>query len=113
MAISGSDGRRMDRRAALLAFALLGLALAAFPTRGGGPTYVAGEIAANAWTVDGSPYIIVDNATVPAGHTLTIGPGVVVRANHATGLHVLGGLVVAGTSAQPVLFTANATIADP
>src|SRR2546428_2977338 len=113
MASLGRDGGRMDRRAALLALALFGLAaLAAMPARAAGPTYVHGEVFGT-WTLQGSPYVLVENATVPIASLLQIGGGVEVLANRGVGLQVLGSLVVLGTADAPVHFTANGTTAPP
>lgn len=107
---SSGEGE-MDRRAALLGLILLGLALAATPASGGGPTYVEGPVE-GAWTVGGSPYILLGNATVPAGRSLVIGPGVEVRADHFTGIEVLGTLEVQGASDALVRFTANSAMPE-
>src|SRR6266581_2889006 len=113
MASLGRDGGRMDRRAALLAFALFGLAaLAAMPARALGPTYVHGDVS-GLWTPEGSPYVLVENATVPVSSLLQIGGGVEVRANRGVGLQVLGSLIVLGTADALVHFTANGTTAPP
>jgi len=101
----------MDRRATLLGLILLGLALAATPAAGAGPTYLEGSVE-GAWTLQGSPYILVGNATVRPGATLVIEAGVEVRAEHLTGLEVLGRLEVHGTADAVVRFTANATVPD-
>ncbi len=96
----------------LLALAIIGLALAAVPlSDGGGPTYVEGTVAGT-WTLEGSPYILVGNATVPAGETLAITAGVVVLADRFVRLGVTGGLLVMGTGDAPVRFAANATVSD-
>lgn len=51
------------------------------------------------WTLGGSPYEINDNpATVQAGTTPTIGPGVVARSNVQPQILIQGGLAVAGPS---------------
>ncbi|HEV8594104.1 MAG TPA: PKD domain-containing protein, partial [Thermoplasmata archaeon] len=95
---------------ALLAFLITGLALAAVPlSDGGGPTYVEGAVAGT-WTPEGSPYILVGNATVLTGETLTISAGVVVLADRWVRLGVIGGLLVDGTSDAPVRFAANTSL---
>src|SRR3990170_3104992 len=104
---SSGDGE-MDRRATLLGLILFGFALAATPASGAGPTYVEGSVE-GVWTLEGSPYVLVGNATVQAGKSLVIGPGVEVRAERQTGLEVLGSLEVLGTADALVRFTANAT----
>ena len=96
------------RARSLFLFALL-LALPAW-----GDTNISGNIGVDTtWTVAGSPYILTGDVTVgsSSGATLTIDPGVVVKGN--TNAHFLinysnkGALVVNGTAANPVLFTAN------
>src|SRR3972149_899454 len=104
---SSGDGE-MDRRATLLGLILFGFALAATPSSGAGPTHVEGPVE-GVWTLEGSPYVLVGNATVHAGRSLVIGPGVEVRAERQTGLEVLGSLEVLGTADALVRFTANAT----
>jgi DNA-binding MarR family transcriptional regulator len=98
----------MDRRAALLGLILLGVALAAKPAAGAGPTYVEGSVE-GVWTPEGSPYVLVGNATVEAGRSLVVEAGVEVRAEHFTGLEILGSLEVRGSADAIVRFTANAT----
>ncbi|MCB0190134.1 MAG: hypothetical protein KDE31_37940, partial [Caldilineaceae bacterium] len=67
---------------------------------------VCGEIAANTtWTVSNSPYTLTCNVTVAAAATLTVEPGVVVKAGSLDELIIRGGLVAQGTSAQPIVFT--------
>ena len=99
----------MDRRAALLALTIFGLALTAVPRSGGvGPTYVEGFVSGD-WTPEASPYILLGNATVPAEATLVVHAGVEVRANRGMGLQVFGSLIAEGTPAASVRFTANGT----
>lgn len=51
------------------------------------------------------PYIFHDNAfSVPAGKTLTINPGAIIKP-YSAGLSVSGNLVINGSSAKPVYFT--------
>jgi len=103
----------MDRRAAvLLALTIFGLALSAVPRSGGvGPTYVEGFVSGD-WTPEASPYILLNNVTVPAEATLRVHAGVEVRANRFTRIDVLGTLIVEGNADFPVRFTANATPGD-
>jgi flagellar hook assembly protein FlgD len=81
-------------------------------------TSVSGNIGTNTtWTTAGSPYILNGNVTIggPAGPTLTIQPGVVVKGNGGSqilvGYYDNGALVANGTAAQPIVFTANGSTA--
>ncbi len=97
------------RRAALgLAVLILvvagGLALPA--ARAGGPTYVAGDVSGR-WLLEGSPYFVTADVSVPAALSLTIDAGVEVRFAAGAGLLVRGSLFVKGSDAAPVAFTSN------
>lgn len=71
-------------------------------------TTVSGTIAAStSWPAD-SRIHITGNVTVAAGATLTVGAGSVVRVAPSRSIEVTGSLVVAGTLARPVVFTAEA-----
>ena len=68
-------------------------------------TLVAGSIYTTVWTAAGSPYLLVDNAVIPAGNTLTIDAGVEVRGvDIGRELTVRGSLVATGTSTYRILF---------
>jgi len=76
--------------------------------------HVAGELSTNTtWTTDTVDVVVIDGTlTVPAGRTLRIGPGVVVKLAGAEGsgtgvsaLDVYGALEVAGTASAPVVMT--------
>ncbi len=56
------------------------------------------------WTADNSPYVIVNDFTVPQGVTLTIDPGVTVEFSGRENLYIWGTLVANGTSDQKVYF---------
>ena len=63
------------------------------------------------WTLAGSPYVVTANITVPAGQTLTIEPGVIVKFTRPygvnyTGFTVGGTLEARGTASNPIVFTA-------
>jgi len=73
-------------------------------------TYVDGPISVNTtWAAADSPFIVVDSVTVEAGATLTVEPGVVVRANADRAINVVGQLVAIGNPTVTLLFTVNAT----
>ena len=67
-------------------------------------TMVSGDVSGT-WTVDGSPYLIGGDITVPAGQTLTIAPGVEVLFESWYKLTVNGTLLAEGTAESPILFT--------
>lgn len=71
----------------------------------GAGTAVSGNVSGT-WTLALSPWLVTGAATVPAGETLIIEPGVVVMfAGAASGLGVKGTLVATGTSTAPIRFT--------
>ncbi|MEW6753840.1 MAG: right-handed parallel beta-helix repeat-containing protein [Candidatus Latescibacterota bacterium] len=90
--------------AGLLATALvLGTALAARAAD------VSGD-QSGTWTLAQSPYV-AGGTTVPAGQTLTIEPGVVVRFHPGAYLSVRGTLNAVGTASAPITFTSNGNLA--
>jgi hypothetical protein len=71
-------------------------------------TNVSGFINANTnWTVAGSPYIVIGNALLSQGYTLTIDPGVIVKFNDSTALQIDGTMIAIGTVANRIIFTSN------
>ncbi len=71
-------------------------------------TNVSGFISANTtWNLAGSPYIVVGNALVSHGYTLTIEPGVVVKFNTDKALQIDGELVAIGNAQNRITFTSN------
>jgi uncharacterized repeat protein (TIGR01451 family) len=52
-------------------------------------------------------YVFAANLVVPAGITLTVKPGVTIRARDGAGLRVNGHLEAVGTPSQPITFTSN------
>ena len=70
-------------------------------------TPVAGVITSDAiWHPSGNPYVLTDDVTVSAGVTLTLSPGVVVKADAISReLIVLGTLVANGTAKAPIILT--------
>lgn len=60
------------------------------------------------WTLANSPYILDGHLTVNAGVTLTVEPGVVVKAMDDVQLRVDGTLIAQGTPTQPITFTSVA-----
>lgn len=83
-------------------------------------TVINGNIASTqTWTPAGSPYTIAGNITIYGGAepVVTIEAGVTVRFNSGCSLQIgsssPGGLIVNGTAANPVLFTANSESPTP
>src|SRR5881275_2430300 len=69
-------------------------------------TNVSGFINANTnWTLAGSPYIVVGNALLSQGYTLTIDPGVTIKFNDSTALQIDGELIAIGTANNRITFT--------
>jgi hypothetical protein len=70
-------------------------------------TQVGGAITSDAnWGPAGNPYVLIDDVTVSEGVTLTLLPGVVVKADSISReLIVLGTLVAEGTAKQPIVLT--------
>ncbi len=57
---------------------------------------------------DGSPFLVMelaDDVTVPAGLTLTVTPGQVVKLRSGKYLQIQGTLTALGTEVQPIIFT--------
>jgi len=70
-------------------------------------TIITSDITADTtWTSANSPYTLTANVEVVAGVTLTVEPGVEVRAGHV-GLDVRGTLKAIGTASHPITFTAT------
>ena len=57
------------------------------------------------WTLVGSPYILEISPSVNSGVTLTIEPGVVVKAKSGKSIKIKGALVANGTTENPISFT--------
>jgi len=76
-----------------------------------GPTLVSGLIAGDTvWTPAGSPYHIVDNATLKHDARLTIKAGTVVKFENFTSLTIKGSAEVEGTGSNRVVFTSLGTL---
>ena len=73
-----------------------------------GITYVHGSLNTQTWTNDRT-YIVDNNAGVPAGQTLTIQPGTVVKFRDNYNLTINGTLIADGTASQQIHFTREAT----
>ena len=67
-------------------------------------TIPAGDISGN-WLIDGSPYLIEGEVTIPDGETLTIDHGVVVEFQGHYKLNVQGQIMAIGTEQDSIRFT--------
>jgi hypothetical protein len=85
-------------------FALIGMSANAL-------TNVSGGIYSNTtWTLNNSPYIVIDNVVVFPGVTLTIEAGVVVKFDSTKGLEIRqAALYAIGTSTDSITFTSNSS----
>lgn len=73
-------------------------------------TPIAGTIATNStWSSGGNPYQVFQQATVAAGVTLKIDPGVVVQISNGVALNVQGRIEALGTATNTIRFTAPPT----
>ena len=71
-------------------------------------TIVQGDITQNTtWTLEGSPYIVIDTVTVIEGIKLIIEPGVTVAFKTGCKLIVKGKLLAIGTETDSIMFTAS------
>ena len=72
-------------------------------------TNVSGGIFSNTtWTLNNSPYIVIDTVVVFPGYTLTIDPGVVVKFADHKRLEIRDATLIAiGTSTDSITFTSN------
>lgn len=76
-------------------------------------TKVQGVISQNTvWTLENSPYLVVDNILIESGISLKIEQGVIVRFTQNKFVQVMGDLQATGTKENPVLFTANIANSD-
>jgi hypothetical protein len=90
--------------------AVLHLTLTTEAPSGSGCTPVSGAITAGTtWIKANSPYCVTSAVTIPAGVTLTIEPGVIVRFATGVGMSIQGRLVAESTEAERILFTREAT----
>ncbi len=99
----GIDWARSRLRAAWLAIGVCAVVPAS-------ATLVSGN-QSGTWSLAGSPYELVGNVIVATEQTLTIEPGVTVRALGHYGILVNGTLLAIGDDAQPILMTAADTVA--
>jgi predicted transcriptional regulator len=80
------------------------------PDVSAGPTYVHGQIEDTHWTVEDSPVIIIEDATLGVGQVLEIDPGVEVLFNEGAHLYIEGHLFADASEGEGIVFTSNATV---
>ena len=68
-------------------------------------TIVEGNVSGN-WDMAGSPYLFMNDCTVPTGSVLTIDPGVQVIIGEGLSLNVYGQVIAVGTESQHITFRA-------
>lgn len=66
-------------------------------------TLVSGNVSGE-WTKTGSPYMVIDNCTVPSGQTLTIQPGVIVIVEEKISITINGRIIANGTTTENITF---------
>ncbi|MBS7616771.1 right-handed parallel beta-helix repeat-containing protein [Candidatus Bathyarchaeota archaeon] len=77
-------------------------------------TYVGGVICENTtWTLENSPYIVVEDVFVEEHVFLTIEPGVTVKFTDGTSLVIRGALVARGNDTYKITFTSNNIVPKP
>jgi parallel beta-helix repeat protein len=82
-------------------------------TRAEGPTEISGIISTDTiWTIENSPYIIIENTLVGEKINLTIEPGVVIKFDPGKYLRIDGTLFAQGTESEMITFTANVESPD-
>ncbi len=90
------------------------LALLALVLSGGPPslaqTILSGPVS-GVWDLSGSPYVLVDNCTVPAGAFLKINPGVSVIMGSNVTLTVSGNIQAVGSASQHIVISGAAPTA--
>ena len=78
---------------------------------------IGGVLNANLTLTTGTEYSLTSGLIVPEGITLTIEPGVVVKATTGSDVYVAvqqGGIIMAeGTSSNPIVFTSNSSTPNP
>lgn len=78
---------------------------------------IGGTLTENLTLVTGTEYDLTSALIVPDGITLTIEPGVVIRATTGSDVYVAvqqGGVIMAeGTSSNPIVFTSNSATPNP
>lgn len=91
----------------LRAASLFALVAAALPASASAQITIGGALSDNTTgpLVAGVVYVASGNISVPAGQTLTIQPGAIVKFSFGTNLSVAGRLLANGSSSNPIIFT--------
>jgi hypothetical protein len=71
----------------------------------GGVKSPSATVSGETWSNTGMAYVLLGDVTVDPGFTLTIAPGMVIKAGPRTSLFVRGTLDARGTAAAPITFT--------
>ncbi len=115
--MSGNNENIRTNKRLILILVCLSLLLQAlviyFPAESQGETVISRDTHINGeqiWSFLGSPYIIKGNVYVDNNAILTIGAGVTVKFDEDAQMIVNGGLIIAGISNNPVIFTTNSTV---
>jgi hypothetical protein len=73
-----------------------------------GPTEISGIISTDTtWTLENSPYIIIENTLVEENVNLTIEPGVIIKFDPDAYIRIDGSLYAVGTESNIITFTSN------
>jgi hypothetical protein len=84
---------------------LAGLAAFSLAFAASSQTIITPATYSGTWTSSGSPYMVVENITVPAGQTLTIGPGVEVVIGAGVSITANGLVQAVGSPTQRIKIT--------
>ncbi|MFQ6128132.1 MAG: PKD domain-containing protein [Thermoplasmata archaeon] len=101
---------RLGSAIALMSAVLLSCLALISPEASAGPTYIHGFIENTHWTIEGSPYVIIEDAFLTSDKTLVIDPGVSVTFNEGASLFIGGRLLADASEGENILFTSNATV---
>ncbi len=72
-----------------------------------GPTYVKGNLVNALWDSSGSPYIVQEDCTVPAGEILEIQPGTTIIINENVTIDVFGSIIALGEKNSHIMFKSS------
>ncbi len=106
---AGGIARLGSAIALMLAMLLSCLALIS-PEASAGPTYIQGPIEDTHWTVEESPFIVIEDAVLGTEDVLIIDPGVDVLLHNGSSLYIEGRLFADASEGEGITFTSNATV---